>query len=243
MKRCRIIWLVALACIVGAPVIVSAGEGDVGVDLSGEWIAEYVTTTETRLPVIGGFDTTTEAEVAVEIEQRGDQVMMTTRTCSIDMSTDLPMADTKVPDAFVDSLSEQRRRVRLRDGGDGLEFVSEKLREVLGVRLDDPGSDKLPEDDDDERVYDHDGDGNPGVTIRIDGVVSGDIYVVRNGWDRWYGLVTDEDRIDGRIIWETEQNVVGASRRILSRQPEAHPHDDPDKNYFRMRRADDGLGC
>lgn len=39
----------------------------------------------------------------------------------------------------------------------------------LGVALADPVSDALPDDDDDERLVDHDDDGKVGVTVEIDG--------------------------------------------------------------------------
>lgn len=206
------------------------------VDISGAWTMQYITTTVSKLPVIGSFTMTTTVILAVDIAQDGRDLELTTQICAMDMENDLSIADTSIPDAFVNGMPQVVRSGEVVPDDDGHKFVVHRLWDSLGVDLDDPKTDELPDDESPPAVFDQDGDGEPGVSIAVDGIISGEIYLVRRGWDEWSGRIRDPNRIEGRVQWNTEQNVIGASRLLLRRQPEANPHRDGSLNTFRMMR-------
>ncbi len=207
------------------------------IDLRGDWSVRHTTTTETTVPVAGSFSTVTESRLAASIVGDKTDLDVTTRVCSVEMETDLPMVEMVVPDAFVEGLPERTRHAVYRP--EDQKFVMPPVWETLGIELDDPATDTLPEDLDDPRIIDQDGNGHPGTTLRIEGMVDGEIHLVRRGWEAWYGEVVGPDAIEGRIEWTTEQHVIDASRWMLRRQPEANPHPADDRHHFRLERIDD----
>ena len=207
------------------------------VDLSGTWRVDYVTTTTIKIPVIDDFQTVNRAVLVAEIEQDDETIDMVTRVCSLEIDSDMPLVRSKAPPEFGENLPEVQRSGRLRQRNGEWELQIAPKWQTLGVNLDDPENDDLPDNDDDPRVYDHEGDGNPGGTIVIEGAIDGEIYVIQKSWDQWRGRIRSQNRIEGILRWETQQSVVGATHRILRRQPRATPHPDQKKNLFRMTRV------
>ena len=109
--------------------------------------------------------------------------------------------------------------------------------------LEDEANDPVPVDEEDPRIVDVDGDGNPGITVLVEGVISGQVYVVQRHWKELCGDVLSEDRIEGYVNWDTNQRVVGASSFVLNRTPEATPHPDWELNRFVLLRIDSALTC
>jgi hypothetical protein len=120
------------------------------------------------------------------------------------------------------------------------------------VELDDPMNETLPESAEDPRVIDQDGDGEPGMTVRVEGIISGDIYVAQRNWKVFCGdLVSgdettgseDAPRIAGNIRWGMDQRVLGASSGLLNRQTDSVPHPDLARNTFEIVPIDPAWGC
>jgi hypothetical protein len=116
---------------------------------------------------------------------------------------------------------------------------------VKGVRLENPESDPLPTSADDPRVFDQDGDGNPGVTVHVEvmGLIGGDIYVVQRDRTRLSGVVTSDVAIDGLVEWTSEQSVLGASNAFLLGGTAVRPDPDLSHSYFRARRVEGHVTC
>ena len=239
-----ITFLAALVLVLSltTPISASPATDDVP-DLSGTWSVDYQTTAVTAIPIVRDFHTITRARLVADIDQDGKSLGITTRVCQLDLDSDMRVARPVAPRAFGESLSETRRRGELVKNNDDWELRIHPVWETVGVQLDDPSEGKLPTESDDPRVIDQDRDGNPGSTILVRGALDAEIYVTQRSWDRWQGRIVDEDTIQGTLRWHTEQSIVGASHRILRRQPEATPHPDPAKNIFRMNRAADTPPC
>ena len=163
----------------------------------------------------------------------GSELVMVQKTRSLQVESSTSVVRTIIPDAFVASLPEVRRRGELRRRGDKVEVVFPRHVTSQGVHLRDSDSESLPTTADDGRVFDQDGDGNPGLTVRIEGVVSGNLYVIRRGWDEWHGIIDDSGEVQGSIRWDMDQVILGATSRFLRSQPQTSP--DNEKSYFRMR--------
>lgn len=235
--------LLSAALLCGGWPAVAVADDDDPIDLSGTWQIDYLSTAETKIPIVGSFDTTTRATLVAEMEQRGTDLEIVTRVCSLELSSDMPLAQPVAPPAFGESLPAVERRGELRQRDGDWQIRIFPTWETAGVRLEDPENEELPDDADDPRVFDQEGDGNPGATILVEGILDAEIYIVQRSWDSWRGQVRNENLIEGGLRWFTEQSVIGATHRLVRRQPKATPHPDQSKNIFRMTRRDDSPPC
>ena len=96
----------------------------------------------------------------------------------------------------------------------------------------------------DPRVYDMDQDGHPGITMKSEGFVGGDIHAVQSKRVDLSGAVLGEDRVVGvsevsKVSW-----VLGASNPLLLVDgPARKPHPDPFASWFEEVRIREGAGC
>ncbi|QDG54143.1 hypothetical protein FIV42_26395 [Persicimonas caeni] len=121
-------------------------------------------------------------------------------------------------------------------------LVTTAVSKVLGANLD-AEADKLPRKKSDPRVIDGDKDGHPGMTVRVSGLIDGELYLLQKSWDRLWGKMLGDGRIVGRIKWRTEQVVLDSTSRLLGDPPESKPHPDPKQSYFRMKRVTAQTSC
>jgi hypothetical protein len=84
-------------------------------------------------------------------------------------------------------------------------------------------------------VYDWDGDGQPGATLKISVPLlpDGELYVVQRGQSILNGRITARGRVEGSIeVRSFEHRVLGGWPGFLNRSPEIMP--DPDGSRFTM---------
>lgn len=115
--------------------------------------------------------------------------------------------------------------------------------EVLGANLQRPDNESLPTVASDPRVLDQDGDGEPGVTISVRGLIDGEVFVAQKGWSELRPESVSVDRIAGRVIWRQMQTVLGASSRFLASGPTTRPDPAPGANWFVAVRVPKGADC
>lgn len=210
--------------------------------LGGTWAQEFVTASTSRVPVVGEVDSVARTFLLVEIAQEGRALRISSRVCAMEMDTG-SVVRTEIPRAFVRALPARTNRARLleRDGSWSIRDWS--TFEVIGADLPDPQNTPLPRRAGDPYIVDQDGDGHPGMTVNIRGMVSGEIYVVQRGWSELDATTVNADRIDGAVRWSMEQRVLGASRWMLDSEPPTWPSTNPAASYFRTVRLADGAGC
>lgn len=143
----------------------------------------------------------------------------------------------------MDGVPTYSRTATLSAAETGASFTAGPHIDLLGVALDDPAGDDLPTEPDDDAVVDHDGDGEPGVTVHVDQEImgEGDVYVAQRSTTTLEGVVVATDRIEGWIDATPEQSVLGASEWWLELETESIP--DPDSSYFVFQEIDTGWGC
>ncbi len=209
-------------------------------DVEGTWV-KLVSTKVLNETIVGGEEEAKNVSVLrIDIEQEGEDLEVFSEVCSLEIIEESTLADTTIPDSFVESLEPTTRLGSVADG----QFELFWDYEVRGVEFEsgqDPETEPLPTDADDPRVFDQNGDGNPGLTIEIDAsIASGDVYVIQRGSDRFESTVVDDGEISGIVDWEDEQEILGASNDLLlTAEPENRPHPDEDASYFEMIRLGD----
>jgi hypothetical protein len=116
---------------------------------------------------------------------------------------------------------------------------------VSGVKLKNPLTDKLPDDEDDPRILDADRDGHPGLTVQVRGLIDGDLYVVQRDTSEMTGeLSADQTRISGTMRWRVQQAVLDATSVFLTGDPpDSKQHRDPKRSTFQMARVAPGASC
>lgn len=214
-------------------------------DLSGTWAVIQVFRGVAVLPLAGEVPRTSVVAQFVSIEQDGANLTLLGRYCFTDVDDGTPLVETVIPEVFTASLAPTPRAAVLRETDDGVVFDQPAYVEVRGAVLEDPANDPLPDDPLDPRIVDQDGDGRPGMTVRITvlGIVEGETYVVQRVTDRMIGPVIDADRIEGRIEWTDEQSVLAATNPLLEIDTAGGPDSDPAASRFVMVRVDPSWTC
>ncbi|MBC7221127.1 hypothetical protein H5T55_06655 [Candidatus Bipolaricaulota bacterium] len=214
-------------------------------DLTGTWAVMQVTSDIVVYPFVGEKMRTTTLILHVEMRQNGTEVEVSESHCLVDTDDGTSMVVTEIPEAFLRSLGIVERTATLKATGDGWQFVEPWPTQVHGARLADPLNDPLPTTPDDPRVFDQDGDGKPGITVRVAvlGLISGEVYAVQRLSKLLEGQVVTPDLIRGLITWTNEQVTIGASNPFLNTSGEARVDPVRERSYFVAIRIPAGTSC
>jgi len=215
-------------------------------DLSGRWAMILVMPAAADLPFLGRVTLITETAAFVDVVQSGSLVTMFDSYCFTELEMTPALIVSSVPDAFTFSLTPYPRQAELVQSGSKIVLLQSPYTEVRGAHLEDPIHDPLPTSPYDERVYDQDEDGHPGMTIPVNALdlVSGDTYVVHRLQYCLEGTVIDENTIIGSIpAWWSEQTVISATDAILMLPYSYDRHPDESLHRFVMVRVDDTWDC
>ncbi|MBC7169568.1 hypothetical protein H5T54_01345 [Candidatus Bipolaricaulota bacterium] len=214
-------------------------------DLTGTWAVMQVTSDIVVYPFVGEKTRTTTLILRVEMRQQGTEVQVYESHCLVDTDTGTTMVTTEIPEAFLRSLGVVERTATLEATADGWRFVEPWPTEIHGARLADPVNDPLPTAADDPRVFDQDGDGKPGITVRVTvlGLISGEVYAVQRLSKLLEGQVVTPDLIRGLITWSNEQVTIGASNPFLNTSGNAQVDPVRERSYFVAIRVPAGTTC
>lgn len=166
------------------------------------------------------------------------------RYCSVEQEP-LGRVRTSLGPEFVAAMPAWEARLAADPEGEtpGAVVVEEQVM-VLGATLEDPASDALPTDSDDPRVTDPDADGHPGVTVDVEGYVSGQVYLVQRLVRGLRGRLDGDGRITGTVTGTGDQVVIGASNVILKTfTPRFEHNPDPERNTFVWVPVPDDATC
>lgn len=200
--------------------------------LEGQWAARWTTVTETPAP-LGATVRSTQRRIALVAlrEQTTDagevHVAIEGRVCDLDVESSTSLASTLVPDAYVQALPPVSLRGVRRE--EHLEIFPSV--ETIGAEVA-PGE-ALPRDVDDPRVRDSDGDGHPGVTVRVQGMSGGDMYFVQRR-EAAASLHFEGQRWAGLVTWSVEQHVLDATSNRLRQERDTRVSDDPNRHRLEL---------
>ncbi len=207
--------------------------------LSGFWAQQTVMSSLSKVPIIGQITTATKTIQKVVISGTSPNYTVTSTPCTVEMESSSSSVKTVVPDAFVRGLVTTERTLTT----SGNSFDMPRFWEARGIRLDNVETDVLPTNKTDTRIFDQDADGKPGMTIRITGLISGEVYVIQRGFTQLAGTLNNA-RLDGLMVWADEQVVLGSDNTILeSNQPENKVDPKAENSFFRSTKLASDLSC
>ena len=219
--------------------------GQSGSDFSGTWAQMQVTSEIAKVPFIGEVTNRNITLLRLTQIQEGASLTVTAQICDIQVESGTSLVSLVFPEAFIDSLEVAVKPSTIEATGEGYRFFQPRFTSLRGVRLEDPVADPLPTEADDPRIFDQDGDGHPGVSVRIAlfGFIKGEVYVVQRDWNVLRGATDSLDRIDGLIEWGLEQVILGASNPVLMARSESRPDPVAEHSYFRTTRIAPEMDC
>jgi len=223
-----------------AEVVVVEGAPEAA-DMSGAWVYLEQITTVSDLTVIGETYSTTRAVALYELVERGGTLSGEGTMCSLNMKTDSRLINTTLPPAFTRSVEAPPLALVLTVRGGETVATQPRQYRVFGAHLDQPATESLPTAWSDRRVIDQDRDGNPGVTVVVQGLVDGEIHLVQRQWNELTGKVLGQDRIEGGVRFGREERVLGTTNSVLSDPPEAKAV--YRRSFFRLVRVREGTTC
>jgi len=225
-----------------ATLLTLVGDGHSGsaADLGGRYVLSQRTVVVAPIPILPDLSSETWSVALVDLSPSSGRLSGEGRLCHIEMRSSSSLVRTELPPGLRRLLSDVRLDARLTPRPDGVSLSEVPRVRVLGAKLVDPARDDLPRDVADPRIFDHDGDGHPGVTVRVRGIVNGDVYVVQRGSAALEGE-SDPFGFHGAVRFKTDDVVVGATKSVLMRRSKTLP--DRARSTFVLRKVDAAVDC
>jgi len=158
------------------------------------------------------------------IARQGDKFQLTERPCRI--ATDSgPDSDLQasIKDIVPQSMEPIESEIEFTESAEGITFHRPMNTTLVGVNLADPENDDMPEDGDDSRIFDIDGDGKPGLTVSVTGSPGGDgdIYAVQRLKNQYDGQRESDGTLRGLALDDSDNIVLDATNPLLKLELES----------------------
>ncbi|MGZ3422191.1 MAG: hypothetical protein ACXVEF_06095 [Polyangiales bacterium] len=224
--------------------------------LQGIWGFLLVSSVRTQgLPKIGGFvDTASIQYMIVRIDRdpaSSAAVTIKEQWCSDELRNfdpdDYPIRSlfsVLLPDRNLSALRPITTRIEVVPSlVAGSTFDTLEQLDLRGAKLDHPLTDPLPTYKDLTHAWDQDHDGKPGLTAKVSGALSGDLYQSQRWRATLHGIVVDRDHLHGLVSGPSDQTVLGASNPDLVNDSFSTEHPQKDRTYFRAVRVASDASC
>jgi hypothetical protein len=209
----------------------------------GTYRLEMIMASRARLPFFGSSESASQSISLVEIHQNGTELIQSHRVCDFRVLKDSALVKMVFPEKFIASLAQPSYPVRLERDAQGWRYRADLGLEYIGYRPVATDS-ALPTRIDDPSVFDWDGDGFPGATLKLSVPLlpDGELFVVQRGHSVLDGRVVGPGNIEGAIeVRVFEQRVLGAEPPFLNRSPQIEA--DPKQSRFSLVAVAAGSTC
>jgi hypothetical protein len=197
----------------------------------------------TRVPFFGSSKSASRSLSLVEIRREGGGLVQSHKVCDFRVVEDSAMIKMVFPEKFIAALGNHIYPLQLETDFQGWRYRADLGLERIGYKaVGDDG--KVPTKIDDPAVYDWDGDGHPGATLKISVPLlpDGELYVVQRGHSILNGRITAPGKVEGSIEYKLfEQRVLGAWPSFLNQSPEIVP--DATESRFSIMPLAPGSTC
>jgi hypothetical protein len=182
-------------------------------DLSGTWILETTGAQTVTAPTYANpFHLKSINVMLVQVTQTGTAISLTGNYCDR-IQHDDPNNPAKVIviDAWrLTQLPVARNGTFAPDVQGQLTLTMPTLIEVVGAVLTDQACEALPTDPNDPRLFDTDNDGFPGISVGLEGLITGTLRSVQRQATALKGVAVAADRVEGGMAYESDQSVVAS---------------------------------
>lgn len=219
--------------------------------LVGIWGLLIVSSVRTdKIPTLSVLSTASIQHLLVRATRDGASLVLDQKLCAtelrnfdeLDQPRPIEPFQVTLPDRNLAAIRSVRTRI---DGAPdvGGSFISGERLDLRGARLKNPLTDPLPSYLDLTNAWDQDRDGLPGLTAKVTGLVSGDLYQAQRWVARLHGTVVDLDHLHGLAKGPVDQTVLGSTNMTLVNDGRSVEHPQPDRSYFRMLRLRTDASC
>ena len=214
-------------------------------DLSGTWVARLAGAQIVTAPIVGTMHILSVYYVVLTIDQRGTDLVADGRYCDrTEIDPPGTLAPVVIPDAWAHTETPVHRTGGFATGLDGFPVLTiDPFTEVVGALA--SSADALPSKATDRRLVDQDGDGNPGITIVLNGQsIFGSIYSVQQQTTSVSAIAVAPTRVEGELAFSSKQNVLGsdpATIAALYAQSKTSPDPEVCNGSFVMVKLPDAL--
>jgi hypothetical protein len=179
-----------------------------------------------------------------DLEVRDGQLWNQMTFCHADAGSDQDI-EISISDAATRAILPVATPVEVTEVDGKLRLSRPATPTPIGIEMDDPANEALPTDPSDPRIFDADGDGNPGVTsrVKVSDELQGEIYLARREIFIYDLTQQSADRLEGSITDQSEQLVLGASNPVFATTTNWKQIDDPARNPLIWLRVDADWDC
>jgi hypothetical protein len=219
---------------------------------AGTFALKTVNTTLVHVPVLGDYagGGVNYRLVTRTYDEAADTYAQTSQLCG-GYNFEVAGVTTSVPQETYQAVAPSTAE-KLTIGDDGAYAQTDHVQ-LWGLRdLPDPLTTALPATKEEaataphaDRIFDMDGDDNPGVTTFITGAVGGEVFIIQRKTVETAGLVLGPDHAIGLATNTNTVVQLGNTNPLLDRQSEgsAEPHPDPKRSWFEEARISDDADC
>lgn len=237
----------------GTPTDVPAPPADVGVPsgppgalldaLVGTWATRTRAVTEQSVPVLGNVRTVSNAFGIAVFARRGEAFTLTERACRVSFERSA-LGQTSLEDRAVQAIAPLTAPITFARVGDAWRWSRAARAVAVGWMPRTSPDEAIPTARTDPRVVDTDGDGNPGISVRIASVLAnGTVYVVQTqrsalagGWAMTIPVAINDPT--GSV-----QRTVGASSPLLAQDIPSRVDATPGNNGVTFARVAAETDC
>lgn len=184
-------------------------------------------------PLTGIFvvEATIDARVVVPVQlrqllrlrmvQRGNRIRQKTTLCAFKLPAVENVATLEIPPALQSVIQQKATEVEgeILVPGEQLRYVPPPFLVVVGAKLANPATDRLPTKDDPTGALDEDGDDHPGVTLNarvLTCTTTQSLYVALRTTGALSGTVATPNLITGKVDVRLVQSIIGWSDECLA---------------------------
>ena len=194
---------------------------------SGLYRLEMIMASTTKIPFFGTSKSASKSVSLVEIRRDGGAIVQNHRVCDFRVLEDSALIKMIFPEKFIAALAKHSYAIQLDKDPQGWTYRADLGVERIGYRAN-GADDQLPTNIEDAAVFDWDGDGHPGATLKlaVPLLPPGELYIVQRGQSILSGRVVQPGRIEGGLeVRQFDQRVLGARPGFLAKSPEIEPND------------------
>ncbi len=222
--------------------------------VAGVWAQKLFLTANATAPVVSKVTTETTKLLRVLIENKNGVLTSSYTVCDLQTNTGTDLVKTIFTKAFKEKFTivkstqfkNPKEEITLTGtAADNYTITLNKWYELRGIQMTDPENDLMPDKKNngnaDPRIFDQDEDSKPGMTLKFQGVVTGDLYGAMRSYMILASKSTTAERIEGSVEWAEEDYVIDATAELLKSERTITPI--LDKSNFVMVKQPDTITC